>query len=371
MTPRRIGLIAALAGPCLLALLSETSRPAQAVPPAQTKPPAVALLVTPPRGDASELVVVDGASAPVRLGSVAHLVDASVHGALLPSGQAVVVADDAPRSDRSWASALFLVEGGKPGVRIASDVAHAARPVVTEDGKVIVERGAAGPQETSGGKLRMRVDDISVDAIDPATGAATPLYTGSGYTAHVAGVLGGEVLVYRVGPQGADLVAIDRASRALRVVVPSWPALARDFSVDATNGALVVQQTRVATATAPQTNVLERIDVKTGARTELAQGVGRDLVPFALPSGAVLYTPAGSDRVAVAGASAPAPTPALPPASFFWASHATSAFVAGLVVQGGELPAPVVVDAKTGAVHAVPAPPDRRVEVVGIVGGAP
>jgi hypothetical protein len=173
-------------------------------------------------------------------------------------------------------------------------------------------------------------------------------------------------VLYRVGPAGADLVAVSLATRALRNVVASWPAAARDFSIDAGTGSLVVQQLDPSS----RTNVLERVDVATGARAVLATVGDRDLVPFVLPTGGVTFTPEGATRTRTIGAGPEIP---LAPGAFFWgrASSEGGGFVTGLVVSPRALPSPVVVSMATGAVTPLVVPPDVRVEVAGFAGGAP
>jgi hypothetical protein len=328
--------------------------------------PGVLALVTPIDGTETSLVVSTSTSS-TPLASFEHLAGAVVRGVALADGSVAAIADGLPRRDRSWASVLVRLRAGEAATVLATDLAHASRPVLDGQGGVLIERGAAGELVVGeDGKLRMRVDAIAVERVDVASGATTQLYSGSGYTAHVAGVLGGEVVLYRVGPGGADLVAVSLATQALRTVVPSWPAAARDFSVDSKAGTLVVQQADPA----QRTNVLERVDVKTGARTVLATAGDRDLVPFVLPTGGVAFTPEGGIRSRTIGAGPEIPLAA---GAFFWgrASSDGGGFVTGLVVPPRSLPSPVVVSMATGAVTPLVVPPDARVEIAGFVGGAP
>ena len=232
---------------------------------------------------------------------------------------------------------------------------------------MLVERGLSGPPPTGAdARARLRVDAIAVERIDPDTGAATTLYSGSGYTAHVAGVLDGEAFLSRVGPSGADLIAVRLGTHEVRPVVPSWAPMARDFAIDEGGHALVVQQTEV---TGARNHVLLRLDAKTGAIAVLAESAQRDFVPFVLPSGAVSFTPEGSARTQVIGLG---PTVTLPPGGFFWGRGGSKdgAFALGLVVAPGALPTPVSLRMSDGAVTKLLPPGGKRVEIAGYAGGA-
>lgn len=331
---------------------------AHADPLVATAAPAVevAIVSTPALGEQSTVAWASVGAPPKTVAVLDHPRDASVRGVVLPGTRAIAVALDASDArDRSFASALVVVEEGSAPRRLVAGVAHAALPIATDDGKLLIERGAAGPvAHDADGKLRQRVDDLEVTEVDPATSAARPLFTGAGYTAHVVGALGREALFYRVTPAAAELVAVHRGTRALRVVADVGP-LARDFVVDRTTGSVVFSFRR---RSGPST--LARVDVASGATTELAS-FRRDPVPFALPTGGVMFTPDGGVRTHALGA---APTVAVPAGAFFWGKAATSTWVAGLLVPDGALPVPVVV-AADGTTHTLAAPADQRVDVVG------
>lgn len=322
----------------------------------------VALAETTPQSERTLVRWVSPGGGETRVAEVEHPRDASVKGAVLPGTRkiALVVDADAAR-DRSFASALMLLEAGAAPVTLAREVAHAATPVATDDGRLLVERGAKGKDVLDpGGKLAQRVDDLEVSEVDPATGASHPVFTMAGYTAHVAGAHGDEALVYAVGPRGAELVAVNRRSRALRVVADVGP-LARDFSVDRTAGALVFSARR-----RDGTTRLTRVDLASGSATELAAS-RRDPVPFVLPGGGVLWT----DDDAKTTTFGAGPRLALPERAFFWGKAASGGLVAGLVMPEGALPTPVLVAERDGAVATLPRAEGVRVEVLGLrVGGA-
>ena len=201
-------------------------------------------------------VLVDGA----RVARFEHLPGAAVKVARLPSGAVAAVADRAPGFDRSWGSSLLYAAPGREAVALCDRVFYASRPLVTPDGRLVVERGRPGPRVPG----RMRVDELTLDGVDPAGGAARTIWHGRGFEAHLAALAGDEVIVYLVQPGVASLRAVDLRSGAERVILPSLPPYAHDFAVD--GGALVVQN-RDDVRRDLQT--VERIDLQTGARTRL------------------------------------------------------------------------------------------------------
>lgn len=322
----------------------------------------IAIAETTPLSEQTTVSWVSAAGASRRVAELAHPRDASVKGAVLPSTGEIVVALDADDArDRSFASALVVLHEGSAPRTLSRGVAHAAQPIVTDEGRVLIERGAPGPEARDlRGKLAQRIDDLEVTELDPSTGAARPLLTMSGYSAHVAGALGDDALVYRVGPGGADLVAVSRVTRALRVVADLGP-LARDFVVDRAARALWFSvRHRDGTAR------LMQLDVATGASIERASSA-QDPVPFALPGGGVGWTDERA-RVSTSGASL---SLSLPPGAFLWGKAAGGGWIAGLVMPRGALPRPVLIDATSGAVAALPAASGARVQVLGLrAGGA-
>ena len=189
----------------------------------------VALLVTHENGPESALVfATPGQPLPPSAAWLSHRPDAAVRGALLPDTEAAaVVADEAPGRDRSWGSTLFVVETGRPARPLCDRVAYAARPLVTGDGWIVVPRGEAGVERTG----ELRVDTLTVAEVDPGSGTVRTLFTTTGFAAFPAVLHGKDVVVYVVGPDRARLVAVDREDGHVRVLVPSLPPFARDFSV--------------------------------------------------------------------------------------------------------------------------------------------
>ncbi len=201
-----------------------------------------------------------------------------------------MVADQEGAQDRDWGSALYRVDPGGPR-KLVEGVGHARRPLCSVDGSVYVERGAGGkepsPAEIRAG--RMRVDALEIVAVDPSTGATRVVYTHAGHALHLAGELGGELIVYRVSPGGADLLALERASGRSRLVASIFPS-ARDFTVDPGRGALLYINRDPGD---PDLWAVERTDLKTGGIARLREARGDAPAPYALPGGKVAWTADG------------------------------------------------------------------------------
>ena len=233
------------------------------------------------------------------IGVVGHAPGAVVRGDAR-DGVAWIVADEDPGLP-DWGAALFEVRGGQGARRVLGRVGRAGRPLASGSGWVFVERGRAGTPPTidEAKQGRLRVDAITVDAYDPRTTATRTIYSSDAYALHLAGEHGGELVVYRVAPDGAALLAIDEASGRSRVVTALMP-FARDFSIDERRGALVLSNRDGADA---HTWTLERIDLTTGARTVLHATRDDQPAALALPSGELAFTADGRRGLVAAGHS--------------------------------------------------------------------
>ncbi len=209
---------------------------------------------------------------------LAHVARESVLGSLIPNSRRVVVtAVTEPRKDLSFASSLFLLEPNKPARVLCDRVALGNRPLVTIDGRVFIQRGKPGEN---------RVDALSIDEVDVRTGRTREVLAFTGYTAFLAGSIGRELLVYRIGTNGADLVAVHADALGVRVLIPSFAPLARDFAVSADGKSLLYTQGDPVTARW----FVEKLDLQSLTRSRLAEGPDIALLPTPLPDGRVAFT---------------------------------------------------------------------------------
>lgn len=353
-----------------LALASGAAEPTGAAP--QRSPgvpsfetPALAVLVGEPRGKTTSLRFADGMS--TRLGpevaALHHLEGGAVRASVTATGTVVAVADEDPGPDLSFAARLFALEEGRDPRELADRVVHASRPVPTHDGKVLVARGEPGAYPAAGA---FRVDVLSVDEIDLTTRDEKTLYSSEGYLLFVIGEIGNEALIYRVGPDGAAIVAVDRATRHPREVA-ALPSYARDFSID---GPIVTMLDR--DAGDAHTWAVLRLDVRSGALSRVLDGPSMTLSPFSLPGGDVLVT-----NDAEHGASTLLKGPLAPSSvtqgldrgvAHGAALSASGAFLSGTTRTTGELERAFVLELSTGEARYVDTPSGSKVTVAGFVG---
>jgi hypothetical protein len=231
--------------------------------------------------------------------AIAHAPGAVVRGDLLRQGRAAAVVADDEGGHTDFASTLGLVDAAARTARpLARGVYHASRPLASVDGHVYVERGEEGhaPTEAEARAGFLREDRLTVDAIDPSTGASRTLMRAEGYTLHLAGELGRELVVYRVDRRGADLIAVDRATGRSRLVT-TLPAFARDFTIDGARAAILLSNRDDHDA---HLWVVERIDLATGARTRLTSTRDKN-PPRDLGEAASLRLGSADERIEVVG----------------------------------------------------------------------
>ena len=154
----------------------------------------------------------------------------------------------------------MYAEAARAPVELCDRVFYASHPLPLASGEVAVERGVAGAPIAG----RVRVDELTIDAVDPRTHATRTLLVTTGFEAHLAALAGDEIVVYLVQPGVASLRAVDWRSGRQRVILPSLPPYAHDFSVE---GAALVVHNRDDVRRERET--VERIDLATGARTRL------------------------------------------------------------------------------------------------------
>ena len=218
-------------------------REAPADPRSVAPPPRVVLLEGAPDGAVTAVVLrapTTGAQ-PRTLGSITHVEGSARRASLArpfdPAHPVVyaVAAERLSLHGSTYESALWRVEEGVAPRRLAGGVTDASRPIVTERGAVVVQRGRDGEAPAPVDRvLRERVDELTLDVIDPANGAARTAWSGRGMIAFLAAAMrGDEVLVYHVREGGAALFALDVSTGSTRPLVTQMDALARDFSYDA------------------------------------------------------------------------------------------------------------------------------------------
>ncbi len=314
---------------------------------AVTSAPEVALLCT--QGESTELRF-QRAGTETLAPSIArftHVTGEEAKGALLPGTRTVVaISRTSSAKDASFASSLVRLSAGQSPTALVDRVVYATRPLVTSDGRVFVSRGAAGPS---------RVDSLSVDEVNTKTGAARSILHYDGFATFLAGAVDGEVLVYRVGPSGADLIAVQPETQSVRTVLPHLVPLARDFAVDG--------HTLYFTQSAGRGEwVVMRVDTKSGESTTVLHGTELTLLPTPLPNG-FAYSPGAAQGLRfVNGATALLPRG--PGFERVQAMH--SGWAVGLDEVPSQLPTAFAVELSTGRALNVATPAGWRVDVAGV-----
>ncbi len=340
---------------------------AQAADIAATRAPRAALLATHPGAEHTSLFLVDvrGAADLAPVTTFAHLPDATVRAAIVPGKSEVfATADTTPSRDMSFNASLFFLRPHTPPEQLVGRVVHASRPLVTPTGRVFVSRGEAG-KEVEG---KMRVDALTIDEIDPATGQARTVHQADGYLLYLAGSAGAEIVAYRIFPDHADVVAINPDTGTARSILKSLPPFARDFSIDAQGKYLVFQNRHESDS---RTWVIERVEIATGKTNRLVSSPSMTLAPFLMPNGGVLYNP--PDRgLSPLDSSAPIAAPLGSGVDVVAAVSADGRYLAALHTLPSTFAVPFVVDMSTGAARVLPAPANTRVVLAGFVveGGA-
>jgi hypothetical protein len=266
--------------------------------------PEVVLLSS--RGDVAELrfqpLNATELSAPVA--RFTHGEGSAVLGSLIPRTR-VVVASATMKSegDLSFANSLIKLEAGKSPRVLAEGLVYGSRPLVTAEGRVFVSRGVAGV-EPNDARDSLRIDQLSVEELNLTTAARRVVYSSRGYVTFLAGVFGRELVIYEVAPAGARLLAVHVDTLAVREVLPSMMALARDFVIDAPRNRVLFTQGE------PFGDrwFVEQVDLRSGDRKRLADGPEVTLLPTVLADGRVLISRgAGEGLFALDGTRVVAP----------------------------------------------------------------
>lgn len=241
-----------------------------------TASPEVAVLSTAADSDTTELRFqrVGATELAPAVATFTHVKNAGVEAALLPKTRTVVaVVQTLDTKDPSWASSLLKLEPNRPAVVLADRVGFATRPFVTATGRVFVQRGRAGDD---------RNDFITLDEVNPRSAATRTVHAFRGYTAFLAGAFDGELVLYRVTPTGADLVAVHPDALGVRTIVPSLAPMARDFALDG--------RALYFTTADEQGWLISRVDLKTGEQRVMVRGDQVAMLPTVL-SHALAWSP--------------------------------------------------------------------------------
>lgn len=346
-----------------LAAVHEDAAPsAQAADIAVSEAPRAALLATHPGAELTSVFFVDtrGNADLAPVATFGHLPDATVRAVVIPGkNEIVATADTTPTQDASFNASLFYLRAHSPSERLVDRVVHASTPLVTSAGRVFVSRGEPGKYVDG----QMRIDALTIDEIDLAMGKPRTVYQSNGYLLFLAGALGEEIVLYRIVPGQADIIAIDPNTGKDRFILKNLPPFARDFSIDPSSQTLVFQNRH---ETDSGTWVVDRVDMKTGKNQRLFAGSSMTLAPFALPRGGVLFNPPGHGLSALDGhfaISGPLGTGV----DVVAAVTANGRYLGALHTLPSAFAVPFVVDTQSGATRILPAPANTRVVFAGFV----
>jgi hypothetical protein len=341
------------------------------------------MLATPPGGTTTDLIFqpLDSATVAPAVAHLTHLPGTAVLGAVVPSTNTVlVIAGTEQRRDPAFGSSLLLMGEGQETKLVSTQVYRGTRPLVLDDGRAFVQRGVEGSEPTDEDIAagRLRVDHLTIEQIDLGGGASKVLSSFDGYIAFIAGALRHEIFVYRVGPDGADIIGVDADSGRERTVQRPLPPYARDFSVDAQGEALLYTNADV---DHPGTWVAERLSVAqptaaivppssrapvAGLRTRLATASHPGLAPTAWTQRAIATNRdfAGLQLMAAPG-KVPFERGVDIVREFFVQGNAT--FALGVHHAPDQLPEPFIVQTSTMDVQKIAVPTTSRIDVAGML----
>ncbi len=347
------------------AVRDDAAPSAQAADIAVSAAPRAALLATHPGAELTSLFFVDtrGNADLAPVATFGHLPDATVRAIVIPGkNEIVATADTTPTRDASFNASLFYLRAHSPPERLVDRVVHASTPLVTSAGRVFVSRGEPGPIIDG----QMRVDALTIDEIDLTSGPSRTVYQTNGYLLFLAGSLGQEIVLYRIVPGQADIVAVDPTTGKERFILKNLPPFARDFSIDPSSKTLVFQNRH---ETDSHTWVVDRIDMKTGKSQRLFAGSSMTLAPFALPQGGILFNRPGHGLSALDGRFSNS-GPLGAGVDVVAAITADGRYLGVLHTLPSAFAVPFVVDVQSGTTRVLPAPTNTRVVVAGFVAAA-
>lgn len=301
------------------------------------------------------------------IGTVAHGRGSAIRGSAFGSVAFVTAKTEAPRGT-SYDAALYRVEAGKT-VRLCDGIERATTPWVTSTGRVIVARGVDGqdPPAEEAQKLVLRTDELTIDDVDPQTGATHTLWRGQGYQAFLAARLGDDrLVVYHSQKSGASLFTLDPRTGQTRPLA-SVPTMARDFSVDRVHGRLVF--TRLGAGWE-----IASLDLASLAVTTLHASTNEHLMPFALPSGDIAFSSDGDKGLALLSSTSQLRLFSPLGDGSDAVTHASGRWVAlrhtPATQTNDDPPRVVAFDTGGGKVVALDVPSSHFVEAFGFLGGA-
>lgn len=326
-------------------------------------PAQVALLCSPAGGQSTQLrfqPLGQTELAPV-VAEVAHVPGETTLGAVLPQSKTVLaVVTTTPSRDLSFAGSLVKLEAGKPPRFLADRVVPSTRPLITSDGRVFVQRGTIGTPGNERGA--MRVDELTIDEISAATGAARTVLTFKGYFAFLIGAFDGRLLIYRLGTSGADVIAVHPDSLGVERLSPIAP-LARDFAIDAANRALYYTQAD----RERRRWFIERLDLATHQVTALpVSSSDMALLPTLFPNGKISFSPGPGQGLRAVGSDQShfASTGAGYERLRFFTARGTIAV--GLNEAPSDFSTPFAVELRTGTRLPLAAPPKNLLDIAGV-----
>lgn len=335
---------------------------AQAADIATLDAPRAVILATHPGAELTSVFFVDsrGSTHLAPVATFGHLPDATVRAIVIPGkNEVVATADTTPTQDASFNASLFYLRPHSPPERFVDRVVHAGTPLVTAAGRVFVSRGEPGKYVDG----QMRVDALTIDEIDLPTGKSKTVYQTNGYLLFLAGALGDEIVLYRIVPGQADIIAVDLNTGKERFIQKNIAPFARDFSIDPSSQTLVFQNRH---ETDSSTWVVDRVGIKTGKSQRLFSSSSMTLAPFALPQGGVLFNPPGHGLSALDGqVSISGPLGA--GVDVVAAVTNDGRYLAALHTLPSAFAVPFVVDTQRGTTRVLPAPANTRVVVAGFV----
>jgi hypothetical protein len=213
-----------------------------------------------------------------------HAQNAPIRGDVLADRASLVVAFEPQGSDPRDDFATEVHRVDRQGARrLVGGVYRATRPLVAAGGKVFIERGQAGSRPTVEAAQRgaLRVDRLTVDELDSRTGALRTVAAWSGYTMHLAGEWGAQLVIYRVGPTSAEVTLVRISDGAIVRSVGVEP-YARDFVIA---GGLLAFSNHDPTVS--DRWVLQTIDLQTFAVSTVGDTSGQSPIPFVTPQGGI------------------------------------------------------------------------------------